>query len=258
MKKTPFIDIRSSGPRQLVDEYPDRAKELIHASRRTLGLFSELVSRAILPSGDSISHDWLIKTNNPYLDEIDYYATRLGVPGIYALNICFEWGCTSAVYAKEEGPTLTRVLDWLFPKLGENLIVAHQSGSGGDFYNVTWPGVSGIFQGMAPGRFSASLNQAPMQRHRMTYIGDWVKNRKNVFQTTGLPPAHLLRRVFEEAKDYKEAREMLAKTPVALPVIYILGGAQQGEASVIERTENDYAIRTLENDRVCASNQFEL
>jgi hypothetical protein len=102
---------------QLVRDHPERAKELIDASRKTLGLFSEIVSHVLLPSGDRISRDWLIKTKNPYFDEIKYYADHLGVPGIYALNICFEWGCTSAVYAKEDGPTLTRVLDWMFPRI---------------------------------------------------------------------------------------------------------------------------------------------
>jgi hypothetical protein len=257
MQIVPLVDIRSCGPRQLVHEYPQQAKELITASRKTLGMGSELISRALLPLSDRVSRDWLRKTGNPYLEEIDHYADHLNTTGIHALNICFEWFCTSAVYAKEHGPTLTRVLDWMFPKLGENIIVALQNGRAGDFYNVTWPGVSGMFHGMAPGRFSASLNQAPMQRHRLTYIGDWIKNRKLVFEATGLPPAHLLRKVFEEAKNYKEAKERLARTPVALPVIYILGGIRKGEGCVIERTENDYAIRAIESDRVCASNQFE-
>ena len=257
MQNIPLVDIRDSDPRQLVRQYPERTRELIKASRWTLGLFSELISRAVLPSGDRISRDWLTKTHNPYLEEINFYADHLGITGVHALNICFEWGCTSAVYAKEEGPTLVRVLDWMFPKLGENIVVAHQRGSAGDFYNVTWPGVSGMFHGMAPERFSASLNQAPMRRHHLTYIGDWIKNRKNVFQEQGLPPAHLLRKVFETAKDYAEAKELLTRTPVALPVIYILSGVNSGEGCVIERTENDFALRSLENDRVCASNQFD-
>ncbi len=257
MQFVPLVDIRSCGPRRLVHEYPQRAKELILASRKPIGMGSELISRALIPLSDRVSRDWLLKTGNPYLEEIDHCADHLNMTGIHALNICFEWFCTSAVYAKEYGPTLTRVLDWMFPKLGENLIVAHQSGAAGDFYNITWPGVSGMFQGLAPERFSASLNQAPMQCHGLTYFGDWLKNRKSVFQAGGLPPAHLLRRVFEEAKNYEDARERLSKTPVALPAIYILGGIREGEGCVIERTENDYAIRTIESDRVCASNQFE-
>jgi hypothetical protein len=39
-----------------------------------------------------------------------------------------------------------------------------------------------------------------------------------------LPPAHLLRQVFEEAQSYAEAVERLCQTPVAVPVIYILAG----------------------------------
>ena len=257
MNTIPLIDLRASDPRQLVRDYPEQAKELINASRKTLGLLSELISAALLPSGDRVSRDWLMRTKNPYFEEIKYYADHLGLSGIYALNICFEWGCTSAVYAKEDGPTLTRVLDWIFPKLGENIIVAHQHGSAGNFYNVTWPGVSGMFHGMAPGRFSASLNQAPMRRHRLTYIGDWIKNRQQVFKTTALPPAHLLRKAFEETQSYEEAKKLLSTTPVALPVIYILAGTRQGEGCVIERTENDYALRPIDKDRVCASNQFD-
>ncbi len=96
-----------------------------------------------------------------------------------------------------------------------------------------------------------------MQRHRLTYIGDWVRNRMQVFEAAGVPPAHLLRQVFEEAQSYAEALERLCKTQVAVPVIYILAGVHPGDGCVIERTENDYAIRVMENGRVCASNQFD-
>lgn len=141
MQIIPLADIRSCGPKQLVHDYPKQAKELIIKSRKTLGMGSELISRAVLQLGDRVSRDWLIETNNPYLDEIDHYADHLNMTGVHALNICYEWGCTSGVYAKEDGPALTRVLDWPFPKLGEHIVVALQHGGAGDFYNVTWPGV---------------------------------------------------------------------------------------------------------------------
>jgi hypothetical protein len=218
---------------------------------------SDFACRFVLPYADRLSRDWLIRTNNPFRDEIRHFAEGLDVTGVYALNLCFEWGCTSAVYSGDNGPTLTRVLDWPFPQLGENVIVAHQRGKAGDFHNVTWPGVSGMFQGMARGRFAASLNQAPMRRHRLTYAGDWIANRRKMFRSTALPPAHLLRQVFEDAADYEEAKERLANTPIALPVIYILGGIRPGEGCVIERTEYHHAIRSIDNGRVCAANHFE-
>lgn len=257
MRTIPLADIRAGGPHQLVRDYSGQARELIAASRRTLGLFSDLACRVALPLADRTSLRWLEENGNPYLGEIRRCADHLGVTGVYALNVCFEWGCTSGVYAREDGPTLARTLDWIFPKLGEHLIVAHQRGRAGDFYNVTWPGVSGVFQGMAPARFAAAINQAPMRRHRLTLLGDWIKNRRQVFSMKALPPAHLLREVFENALDYGEAKERLSRTPVALPAIYILAGPRAGKGCVIERTEHDHAVRPLEGDRVCASNQFD-
>ena len=256
MQTIPFIDIRTADPRQLLRAHHDRGYGLVVASRRTLGWFTELLCRAFMPGADRLSREWLVKTGNPYLHEIDDFAAQLQIPGLHALNLCFEWGCTSAVYTAPAGPTLTRVLDWTFPQLGERMVVAHQRGSAGDFYNVTWPGMSGMFQGLAPGRFAAALNQAPMQRHGLAFIGDWVRNRKRMFRATGLPPAHLLRHVFETAPDYATARHMLATTPIALPVIYTLSGINPGEGCVIERTENDGVIRPLEHDRVCTANHF--
>ena len=72
--------------------------------------------------------------------------------GVYALNLCYEWGCTSGAYAQEDSISLLRVLDWPFPALGKHMVVAHQSGAAGDFYHVTWPGIAGVFNAMAPGR----------------------------------------------------------------------------------------------------------
>lgn len=257
MKIIPLVDVRSNGLFQLAQTYPDQAKDLIQASRNSFGLLSSLATRLIFPHTDKISKKWLRDTNNPYFDEINNYVDLLKLPGIYTLSICLEWGCTSSVYIKEGTPTLVRALDWIFPKLGEAIIVAQQTGRTGDFYNVTWPGVSGMFNGMAPGRFAATLNQAPMQRHRLTYFGDWLANRRQVFKATGLPPAHALRQVFEQAEDYDAAKALLCKIPLALPVIYVLSGVRPGAGCVIERTENDYAIRAIEHDRVCASNQFD-
>ena len=133
-----------------------------------------------------------------------------------------------------------------------------QSGKVGDFYNVTWPGISGVFNAMAPARFSAALNLAPMRRHSRNIIGDWFRNRSIAQSQSGLPPAHLLRQVFETAADYNSAKEMLTKTPIAVPAIFILTGLEAGEGCVIERVENGAEVREIGADQqVVASNQFQ-
>ncbi len=49
---------------------------------------------------------------------------------------------------------------------------------------------------------------------------------------------------------------MLCEMPLAVPAIYILSGARSGEGCVIERTEDGFGLREMENGRVCAANHF--
>jgi len=152
---------------------------------------------------------------------------------------------------------MRRVLDWPFPDLGASMVVALQSGPAGDFHNITWPGLSGSFQGFAQGRFAVAINQAPMRMHRRGYAGDWLKNRIVAKSETGMPPAHLLRRVLETASDYATAEAMLSDTPLAVPALFLLSGTRDGEGCVIERTEREAMVRPLERHAVCVANHFE-
>jgi hypothetical protein len=211
----PFVDLRGKTPVDLLRAYPDKAHTLVAAARATYGIWSKAASAVATPFADKRSHQWLKRNRNPYLSEIETYADILGVRGIYALNVSYEWGCTSGAYRTGETVSLLRVLDWPFPELGRQVMVAHQSGKAGDFYNITWPAVSGVFTAMAPGRFAAAINQAPMRRHHKSFAGDWLVNRRLVEASNGLPPAHLLRQAFEQADSYETARNILTKTPIA-------------------------------------------
>lgn len=254
LPQIPFIDIRGGSPVDLLRRYPDRAKALAYATTRTFGLASQFGAWSLFPIMDRTSRAWLERNNNPYREEIRAFESTLGIRGVTTLNICFEWGCTSSVVRDASGTALRRVLDWAFPALGEHLVVAHQSGQAGEFYNVTWPGMSGIYHALAPGRFAAAINQAPMRLHGKGVALDWAKNRMDVHGRGGLPAAHLLRHVFETAPDYAAAKKLLCESAIAVPAIFILAGLDEG--CVIERIEDDYAVRELAGERVCASNHF--
>ena len=103
----------------------------------------------------------------------------------------------------------------------------------------------GVVQALAPGRFAAAFNQAPLDRRSGLFALDWLAQRAVVWRRRALPPAHLLRRVFEEAANYEEARELLTNTPLALPVIFTLAGAGPGEGCVIERREDSARVRQM-------------
>lgn len=253
----PFVDLRGKTPVDLMRAYPDKTQQLVKAARQSWGKLSDTMGAVALPIADRRSHNWLKRTKNPYLHEIESFADIVTTPGIYSLNLSYEWACTSGVYPTHDTITMLRVLDWPFPALGKEVMVVLQEGRGGSFYNITWPGMSGVFTAMAPGRFSASLNQAPMRKHRLTKAGDWVKNRRLAGRENGLPPAHLLRQVMEQADTYHTAKYMLTKTPVSSPVIFVLGGLWPGEGCIIERLENAAEVIELPKNRpITAANHF--
>jgi len=253
----PLVDLRGKTPLDLLRAYPERAREIVSEATNTYGLPSRLASLIALPFADKKSRAWLEEMGNPYLQEIESFADIMGVSGMYALNLSYEWGCTSGIYRTEETVSLLRVMDWPFPALGKNAVVALQKGNAGDFYNLTWPGLSGVFTGTAPGRFACAINQAPMRKHKMGFIGDWIKNRLLMSTEEGLPPSHLLRQVFEQADNYDEAKRMLTTSPIALPAIFVLSGVNQGEGCIIERLENSAQVVEIgAAQQITATNHF--
>ncbi len=202
---------------------------------------------------DAVSRRWLEKWDNAHLDEIDRIAGRIGRPGTHFLSVNYEWACTCIVKPSEAGDTarLVRVLDWRTPGLGRYLVAARVAGVAGPYTALTWPGYTGLIQGMAPGRFSAALNQAPMRFSAGLMPIDWVIGRARLWQTPHPTAAHVLRRAFDEAATFEAARQLLTEAPIAAPGIYSLAGIHADETCVIERTET--TARVFEGEAVAAN-----
>jgi hypothetical protein len=156
----PVIDLREGGPPRGAVEGRERARAL----RDDCLSWLPGSARSALPLLDGVTRRWLSRSASDYVGEIEAVAATLGFPGIWFLNGCYQWGCTSL--AREEGgaPWLARTLDWPFPGLGRHLQVARMQGQAGSFDNVCWPGYVGVLTASAPGRFAAAINQAPMKR----------------------------------------------------------------------------------------------
>lgn len=228
----PFIELADAGPVALAAAERARIDVLFAAGQNDYG-------RLFMALGDRMSRRWLARTGNPYLGELDDIAAVAGRPGTHLLNLSYEWFCTSGVSADPSGvgSRMMRTLDWPLEGLGRTVVVARQDSAAGPYLNVTWPGFVGVATAMAPGRFSAAFNQAPMRRGGRSLASDWLSNRLGVWRSRGLPPSHLLRRVFDECGSYAEARARLCETPICLPALFVLSGAHAEEGCVIERLE---------------------
>jgi hypothetical protein len=239
----PVVDIRDGGPRRHARESAGKARALRDACLR----FFPRAALPFVPSLDRLAQRWLERFGSPYVPEIADIAAALGFSGIWLLNASYQWGCTSLAGADDGVPWLLRTLDWPFTGLGHNTEIALMRGACGDFVSITWPGYVGVLTAMAPHRFAACVNQAPLwrrTRHPWLRPYDFAANAVGVWRCAErMPPDQLLRRAFETCADYGAARRMLEETPVARPVIYTLIGCAPREHCVIERTEDGFTTR---------------
>jgi hypothetical protein len=227
MDAVPIVDLLEGGPPAHARQRREQALALRRACLGWLpcgGLLARLA--------DPLARRWLHRSASPLVGEIDAIAQTLGRPGVWLLHGAYAFGCTALADESAEGPVLRRTLDWPFPGLGRLVEVTRQRGAAGEFLNVTWPGFAGVLTAVAPGRFAASINQAPMRRR--TSVGcllwlDYVLNAVAAFCGSGRPPPeHVLRRAFETCATFDEACRMLAREPVARPVLFLVAGCAAG------------------------------
>jgi hypothetical protein len=239
----PVVDVREGGTLRHARE--DLANA--HALHDTIIEWFPPFIRPLIPIFDGVARGWLVRSRSPYVDEVNAIADLLGVHGLWFLNGSYQWCCTALAREEDDVPWLARTLDWEFPGLGRFVAIAQMNGQAGEYYNVTWPGYVGALTALAPGRFAAAINQAPLRRrtlHPRLRLLDFATNLSTTLRhSRAVPPDQLLRRVFETARDYSDAKSMLQATPVARPVIYTLVGCRAGERCTIERTEDSQRTR---------------
>lgn len=234
----PLVDLGDRGPLALIDAAPGRFRAIFGAGLKHYGPW-------FLKAADGATERWLARADTPYAAEVEAVAARAPSPGARMLNLSYERSCTTGVGPSPAGGgnRMLRTLDWPLDGLGRNLVVTRHTGPAGPWVNVTWPGFVGVATAMAPGRFSAAINQPPMRRFTGGCWLDWAIERVRVSRRTGTPPMHLLRRVFEECRTFEDAQSMLTETEIAVPAFFSLSGARADQGCVIERMETRAFVR---------------
>ncbi|MGF1659071.1 MAG: hypothetical protein ACFCUS_06555 [Rubrimonas sp.] len=230
LPEIPLVEAGEDWVVETLRTHADRAHALIEAGAGSL-------PTAAIRMADAVSRRWLARHRAPQLAELDRIAAIIGRPGAHYLNVSYEWGCSCAAGPSPDGASarLLRVLDWPDPGLGRYVMAVRVASPLGRWLTLTWPGYAGVLQAVAPGRFAAALNQAPLDGPTGLFALDWVAARGKVWRRPHPTASHLLRRVFETAPDFAAARRMLSETPVAAGAIFTLAGVRPEESCVIER-----------------------
>jgi hypothetical protein len=246
LPEIPVLDCGAEFPLETLDAFLPRAHAL-------LDLATARVPQSALRQLDRVSRAWLVKWNNAHLPEIEAVARRLDRPGAYFFSVNYEWGCTCRVAPSPDRSSarLIRVLDWKTPGLGRNAVAARVAAPAGRYVTLTWPGYTGVLTAVAPGRFAAALNQAPMRKAVGYFYLDWAANRRRVWNMPHPTPAHLLRTVFDEAATFEDAVALLTKAPISTPAIFSIAGIVARETAVIERNETE--ARVHQGEQIAAN-----
>lgn len=245
----PVIDVARGEDPGLVTFAAERGRfDLLLASA------TRTYTRLGLDLADRRTKTWAKPLRSPYADAVRALDRQMGRSGAHLLNYSYEWGCTTGACsdAISGGATMLRTLDWPFDGLGRALIVTRQEDKAGPYLSVTWPGFVGVLTAMAPGRFAAAINQPPLPFPLLGKAGGWLANRVLAGRSSAIPPDHLLRQVFDTCRSFDEAVRLVRDTPISMPAIITIAGADPNQHAVIERTQD----RAFLAERPVAANHW--
>jgi hypothetical protein len=164
---------------------------------------------------------------------------------IYDLAVA-SMGCSTIALATPEGPVLARNMDW-WPEdvlARSSWMVRANRGGRFAFASAGWPGAVGVVSGMSARGFAVVLNAV---------IGPHGKS------LAGYPVLLLLRHVVEEARNFDDAVERLARQTLFVSALFTLVGAENHQRVVVERTPKLFALRRpLGDEPLVTTNDYRL
>ena len=222
--------------------YLEQARELLQAYAGSLG-----DPAALLPLVGTHGEQWF---EADHREEIAALARLAGTSpdAVLLANLTYDatkylWGCTAFAVDTESGPLHARNLDWWTENglLSRYTQVANYMRGGRCLYRVVgWPGFAGALSGVAPGRFSVTLNAVSSPDP----------------PALAQPVTFLLRTVLESAADFDDGVERLARTPIMCDCLLLVTGTRPGEMVVIERTPTRHALRFARDGFLVVTNDY--
>jgi hypothetical protein len=154
------------------------------------------------------------------------------------------FGCTAVCrWFPRRGWIHGRNMDWFVTSLGPYSIIVEFKGEAGRFTALSWPGFVGVLQGVAKGRFSATINYAPPDGLGVAW-----------------PPLVLLREVFNRCGTFDNSVALIQDEDieVAAASFFMLCGVRRDEAVVIEKGRNYCVKRRPARDWLVQTNHHQV
>ena len=222
-------------PRQI-----EWAQSLIHTTLAEIGGVEPYRELIELYASDHISDSFAAE-----ISSISAQCSRSYLEVLTA-NLYYDFvklllGCTAFAVNTSNGPIHARNMDWFSDSncLSEFTTITSFK-SDRSFQSVGWPGFAGVFSGIAPGRFTVTMNAA----------------LSNEPQIPGDSIAILIRDALETCADFASAVEFLSTTTITSDCLLLLTGPHSDEMVVIERTPTNHAYRHAKDGQLILTNDF--
>jgi hypothetical protein len=185
-------------------------------------------------------------------DAVDVEVEDLIVANL-AYDLSHAVGCSTFVAAGKAGLIHARTVDWPFP--GQLLrthttAVRVHGAPAGQYALVGWPGFFGALTGVAPGRFSVTVNYVAHATE--SSLGPALKRAVGGYW----PVPWAVRLALDECRTFVEAVRYLSEVPLLSPVLFTVAGKNRGEAVTIERGPNDFFQRRRNDGLACTANHY--
>jgi predicted choloylglycine hydrolase len=176
-----------------------------------------------------------------YQSEMQAWAEAVGVSlgTVTLLNCAYElshvrrpklFGCTAGVrWVQGLGMVHVRTLDWPLGGIREATRLFYFRRRAREFVVAGVPGQVGVLSGMLPSAYSVTINWAPPASQPSFAFG----------------PAFLLRDTLESCDTYDRAVARLQRTRLSTSAYFTVCGTEEGQACVIERTQNQAVVRPM-------------
>lgn len=230
--------IRLDGGKRPAARFEDVPEQAVAEGRMLL----DSIARELPPKLRGLAPLIRLRTMNRFHAETVALARRVGADwrDLLLANCSYELvlsmlGCSTMALPTPAGPVVARNMDWPGETVlaRSSYLIRTERDGRLQFASAGWPGAVGVVTGLSGRGFAIVLNAvlAPEGLDRMGY-----------------PVLLHVRRVLEDARDFRDALDRLSTQRLAAAALFTLVGTGNDERVVIERTPRQHALRWSDGD----------
>lgn len=229
--RRPDVDVELN--RTGEERYRGLTLQHVHAGQNLFRAVQAQIPAMLKPVADGVR----LRTGSRFQKEAVEIATMMDASwrDVMLANVSYDLaiaalGCSTVALPSPQGPVVARNMDWIPEDLlaRASLVLRYHKDGKLQFTNAGFPASIGAVTGMSERGFAVVINA----------VGSPEGLKK-----TGYPVLLFLRRVLEDARDFREALQWVTSENLAASALITLAGTENDERVIVERSPTKAALR---------------